>query len=117
MSNPHRGTVTLTIGETVYTLVFSINSLCEAETVLRRPYAAAVTELLMASQDANLLSLTTARALFWSALREKHAAVSLAEAGRLMGDAKPGPVIAATLEAFFAAFPPPEEGKADQNPQ
>ena len=80
MANPHKGELEFDVGNRPYKLSFSINALCELESLL----GDGVTQIAMLMTDPSKLKLTTMRALFWSGLRDHHGDITIAQAGDLM---------------------------------
>ena len=109
MANPHRGEVGVTIAGKPYTLVFTTNALCELEDALNRSAFAVFAEVAKATQDATVLRYSTLRAMLWAALRERHAGISLKEAGGMMEDFGIREVMGALVQAMAAAMPDPEQ--------
>lgn len=106
MANPNRGEVSLVAGETTFTLVFTINSVCELEDVLEK----GINEIV-----ADMGKVKTIRALLWAGLRHHHP-MTLEEAGDLMQKAGAAATGAAINKAVTLAFPP-EDKAAGANPQ
>lgn len=105
MANTHKGEARLEVGNVVYTLVFSVNTICLIEEKLGRGFVRIGLDL----QDQDKISYTVVRAMLWGALREKHKEISLEQAGDMIVDGGGfGPVLEKILEAFSAAFPAPE---------
>lgn len=109
MANPHKGEARLEVGNVVYTLVFTVNTICTIEEKLGRGFLKIASEL----QDLENISYTVVRAMLWAALREKHKEISLEAAGYMIIDGGGlGPVLEKVMEAFTAAFPTPEASDA-----
>lgn len=76
MANPYRGEVELKVGEETYTIVFSINVLCDIEE---------------AHPGINILGdfskLSNIRYLLLAGLRERHPKITKADAGRILQEA------------------------------
>jgi hypothetical protein len=72
MANPHRGEVELKAGEDVYTLVYSINALCEAE------------EATGVNILGDLSKLSTLRVMLWAGLQTKHPGTTRKQAGDII---------------------------------
>lgn len=106
MANPHRGEVELKAGEKTYTLVFTINAVCELESHLNK----SVTEIV-GSMD----RITVVRAVLWAGLQHHHK-LTLEEAGDIMHAAGAAATSAAINQAMTLAFPAPEAGKTKANP-
>jgi hypothetical protein len=102
MANPLRGEAE--IEGTKYTLVYDMNTLCEAEDVLGVKIPALTVSL--AEGD---VGFKTIRGLVWAGLQEKHEC-SVREAGTIISDAGMDPVMAAVQKALTAAFPSAGEG-------
>jgi hypothetical protein len=101
MANPHRGEVEFTVGKKVYTLVYSINAMCELEGALN----ASVVAIANSMSDPARMGVKTMRTVFWAGLRDHHEALTEADAGRLMDQV--GLIDAAQhiVKAFTMAFP------------
>lgn len=113
MANREKGEVSLPAGDTEYTLVYSVNALCEIEEKLGLGFPAI--SALMA--DASTLSLRLVRATLWGGLRTHHPKITLAEAGDVImkagGVAKVLPIF---NDAITLAFPVPEATEGGANP-
>lgn len=107
MANPHRGEVELKAGEKTYTLVYTINALCELEEETGKSV-----DLLIAEINTDKPKLSAIRALFWAGLRTHHK-MTVEEAGEVMQAA--GPVLAAvsSQKAVALAFSPADEAAKD----
>lgn len=101
MANVHKGEVSLDAGGTIYTLKFSANSICELEDQLQKPIAKIAAEL----GDGDTMRMSTARAVFWGALREHHPDVDIKGAGSIMTDAGVALALEKVGEAFRVTFP------------
>jgi len=112
MANPHRGEIAVDIGGAPYRLRFSTNAICELEDHLGEPINTIAARLARAET----VGLRLARALFWGALRDHHADVTLTQAGELMDDLGAGAAMAHIGAAFRAAFPEPEAGQGARPP-
>lgn len=108
MANPHRGEVALESEGATYTLVFSVNACCEVEELLGQSF----NQILARLDVPATARLGTIRALLWAALRERHAGLSLTEAGSILdGFARRGElalVVEKIGEAVRLAYPPAE---------
>lgn len=100
MANRHRGETAVEIGGQRYTLVYTINAICEMETLAKRP-------LSLIGQEAALGYVTAMRWMVWGGLRRHHP-VSVEEAGDLLdalvgevGTAAAGAVLQSALQAAF----------------
>ena len=78
MANPQRGEHSVTVGETTYTLRFTLNALCEVEEAA----GVSVEALLGRVSNGNLRDV---RLLVWGALRDAHPELTLTEAGTVLG--------------------------------
>jgi hypothetical protein len=76
MANSHRGEVDLKAGDETYTLVFTINTLCDMEE--ERPGVNIL---------GDLSKLSNIRYLLLSGLRERHPKLNKVDAGRILQDA------------------------------
>lgn len=104
MANINRGEVSFEAEGTAWTLVFSINALCDLEDRTGRSV-----------QDLNLdgaLSMRLLRDLIWAGLRERHPAVTVEDAGRIATAAGMGVMQEKVMQAIVAAFPETAKGEA-----
>lgn len=105
MANPHMGEVSLKAGDATYTLVLTINSICDVEEETGR-------NLL-----GDLSRLATLRLMLYAALKEKHPAITIAEAGNIIAAATAGKVMEAVSKALtLATAKPKDAGEAKANP-
>ena len=106
MANPHKGEVAL--GD--YTLVMSINAVCELEDALGKSI-----DEIGAEMSGGSMRMGTLRAVVWAALQEHHPGTTMQDAGRIIGEVGMDEVGPKIGEAFQAAFPQKEgaKGKAD----
>jgi hypothetical protein len=112
MANPLKGEVTLKAGEALYTLVFSVNAICELEDDLGEPVAKIADKL----NDPESLRMTTVRALVWAALRDHHEGVDHKEAGAIASEAGIANCMEAIAKAFQLAFPADREDADSPRP-
>lgn len=103
MANPHKGEATLTAGERSFTLVYTINSICELEDALNKGINEIVTDMAR---------MSVMRAMLWAGLMDKHA-MSLKEAGDVMHEAGLKAVTVAVNSALANAFPAEKGSKAN----
>lgn len=115
MANPNRGEVALKVGDLEYKLSFSINAICELEDALDMPVA----KVAEALNDSANIRMSMIRTVVWAALRDRHEAVTIKEAGQIATDAGIPFVMEAIGKAFALAFPeahgkgnPPKAAKA-----
>src|SRR4030095_4248390 len=102
MANPYKGEARWEIGNVIYTLVFSVNTIIEIEEKLGKGFIKIGLDL----QDPEKVSYTVLRIMLWAALREKHKEISWQEAAEIfIGGGGLAPVMKKVLEAFAAAFP------------
>ena len=106
MANKHRGEVELTAGDEIYTLLFSVNALCDLEEHFDMPIGR-VSDML---NDPNNVRLTDLRALLLFALKEHHPDLVFTDAGRIATDAGIPETMAKLGQAFVAAFPEEKKG-------
>lgn len=103
MANAHRGEVEIKAGDKTYTLVFTINALCDVEE---------------ASPGVNILGdfskLSNIRLMLWAGLRTRHPEIGKADAGRILEEAGFSSAKAAVVQAIERAFPAKD---ATANPQ
>jgi hypothetical protein len=104
MANPHRGEVELKAGDQTYTLVFTINAVCELEGALNK----GINEIV-----ADMARVSTIRAVLWAGLQELHP-MDLKAAGAIMHEAGAAATAEAVNRAMSLAFPPKD---ATKNPQ
>ena len=104
MANPHRGEVELKAGDQTYTLVYTVNALCEAE-------EATGTNIL-----GDFTKLSTLRLILWAGLQTKHSGMSRKDAGNIIGAAGVDVVQKAVTDALALAFPKREKGDKPENP-
>src|SRR4030095_1257466 len=105
MANPYKGEARWEIGNVIYTLVFSVNTIIEIEEKLGKGFIKIGLDL----QDPEKVSYTVLRIMLWAALRDKHKKITLQEAGdMIIGGGGFAPVMEKVLEAFAAAFQTPE---------
>jgi hypothetical protein len=97
MANPNRGEVSLVAGETTYTLVFTINAICEAE------------EATGQNLLGDLTRLSTLRLMLWAALRTHQPDMTKARAGEIIMAAGVEAAQTAVGEALALAFPKREK--------
>ena len=111
MANPHRGGVSLRVGDRDYTLSFSVNALCELEDEIDKP----VSEIVAEIQNLEKVRMKSVRSLIWASLRDHHGDISMAEAGQIATDAGMQACMEKVGEAFRFAFPqaPKAGGKAN----
>lgn len=100
MANPFRGTVSLTAGDTTYTLSLSTNALCELED----HFGKSVSEVAGMLGTENV-SIKTVRSVFWAALQDHHPDIDIKAAGLLISDVGMQAAMEALGKAFRAAFP------------
>lgn len=107
MANPHRGEVELKAGDKTYTLVYTINSLCELEKTTEKSVDEVLSEIN--SGNPRLLAI---RDLFWAGLL-KHHKMTVNEAGEVMDEA--GPILAAVTsqKAIALALVPADDAAKD----
>ena len=111
MANRERGAVEIeALGRTL-TLRFSFNAMCEIEEHFDKSF-----DDVMESLNGKSRRLTTLRGVLWGALGENEPRPSLDEIGTVIDDVGPAEIGEALGNAFQAAFPQPEEGKA-KNPR
>jgi len=112
MANAMRGEVPLKVGDQTYTLLLSINALCELESETGVP----VPQLAESLNKPENVRLTTVRAIVWAALQERHPKVTLKDAGAIIHEAGLPAVMDAIGQAFQSAFPE-ATGEQEQNPR
>lgn len=110
MANPHRGEVTLKVGDLDYKLSFSINAICELEDALDMPVAKIAERL----QDQENMRMSMVRTVIWAGLRDHHEELTLKEAGMIASEAGVREAMEAIGAAFAQAFP---EVKETVNPK
>lgn len=108
MTSNHKPTSTLHVNGVDYSLVLSINAMCELEGVTGRPAGSMVMELIAAPAAPQKMSVKMLRTMLWATLREHHPEIDEDAAGQLATDAGAFDVLAAVLQAAAAAFPPPK---------
>jgi hypothetical protein len=99
MANRLKGEVTVEADGTTYTLVYSVNALCELEDKLGESVAD------IGSLAAKGKRFSTIRTVFWAGLQDHHPDVDLKEAGRIITAMGIEKADAAVAEAFGLAFP------------
>lgn len=105
MANPHKGEVSLKVGDETYTLVLTINSICDVEEETGR------------NLIGDLTRLATLRLMLYAALKEKHPAITVADAGNIIGAVGGGKVMEAVSTALKLALAKPKDnGEAKPNP-
>ena len=104
MANPHRGEVEIKAGEKAYTLVFTINAICDVE------------EETGADLLADLTRLSKVRLMLYAGLRTRHPEISRADAGAIIETIGVDVVQQAIVKALEIAFPK-KPGKVAGNPQ
>lgn len=107
MANAVRGQASLTTGDTTYTLVLSVNAMCEIEDATGKD----ILELVSDFQSGRV-SMKSFRLLFWSALQDHHPDIDLKAAGRLITEIGMASAMDAMGAAFQRAFPDAEESSA-----
>ena len=100
MVNEHRGEVALQIGDAVYTLRFNCNALAALESAL-----CAKMPKIIEAFNAKDVGFTDLRAMLWAALRDRHAKVTVDQAGDLIDLAGFEVVTNAVALAFVRGFP------------
>lgn len=108
MTYKHKPTAILHVNDTFYSLVLSINAMCDLEGVTGRPAASMVMELITAASAPQTISVRMLRTMLWAALREHHPEIDEDGAGQIATDAGAFSVLAAVMEAAAAAFPSPK---------
>ena len=103
MANPHRGEVPF--GD--YTLVLSVNALCELESAFEIPIAQ-----LFARLEGDGVSITDIRTIVWIGLKERHEELTEKDAGRIIGEVGMTAAGKAIGEAIRASFPEAEAAEA-----
>lgn len=121
MANPHKGEVTFTVDDKIYTLRLSVDALVRTERAageldgVKRVGFPKIARMLA---DPETLSLDLARTVFWCALRERHPDLTVERAGDLMmaigGIAG---AIEKLNECFAATFPDPKPGDEANPPK
>ena len=111
MANPHRGDVTVSVGDDEYTFSFSINALCELEDRLGKP----VSHIVKALGDPDNIRITDVRALVWAAMLDHQEDITLKEAGKVASDVGFKTCLLQVGAALEIAFPPEKSGK--KNPR
>jgi len=99
MPNKAKGEVGFEAGGKAYTLVYTINALCELEGILGDGAAAAG----LGTEGA--LSVRRLRAFLWAGLQRHHKGISLDAAGDIIGTIGPTRAVLVVGEAMAAAFP------------
>lgn len=99
MANSVRGEVGFKAAGKTFTLLMSINALCELEGELDMKV-----EALGAAMQGGA-DLVTVRAIFWAALQDHHPDLDLKAAGKLMTDLGLEASVDLIGKAFAAAFP------------
>jgi hypothetical protein len=94
-----KGEVSVEADGKTYTLVFSINALCELEDKL----GASVSDI--AALSTNGKRFGTIRTVFWAGLQEHHPDLTLKDAGRIITAMGIPAADAAVGEAFSLTFP------------
>ncbi len=113
MTNVHRGDVTAEIDGAAYTLRFSVDAMCQLEAAVGKSFAEIGQDL-----SAGKISITLARQLLWSALREHHADVTLKQAGEMIiGMGGMMGAMAKLNEALISAFPEQAAAGDGERPQ
>ena len=113
MTNVHKGDVAAEIDGAGYTLRFSVDALCQLESAAGKSFADIGRDL-----STGKISITLARQLLWSALREHHPAVTLKEAGEMIkGLGGITGAMAKINEALVAAFPDQAAPESSERPQ
>lgn len=114
MANSLKGEVELKAGAATLTLVFSINAIIELETLIDM----GVNEIAELLGNPETIRLGTWRAILWAGLRENHPGYTLADAGRILGEATLAITAEAIGEALTLAFPNEDvAGGEGKNPQ
>lgn len=105
MANPHRGEVGFLADGKAYTMVYTINSLCELEEETGKGV-----DVLAADLEAPSISLV--RTLFWAGLRARHPEITVTAAGEII-DTLGFPEVSALIErAFNLTFPEAPKGSS-----
>jgi hypothetical protein len=99
MANPLKGEVSIEVDGETYTLVYSLNTLCEIEDKL----GGAVSDI--ASLGASGRRWNTLRTVFWAALQDYHPEITLQQAGRMVSAMGLTKADEAVGKAFALAFP------------
>ncbi|MEP6827917.1 MAG: hypothetical protein ABJA10_07565 [Aestuariivirga sp.] len=114
MANENRGEVALVLGEATYTLLFSVNALCNLEDRMGKP----INEILSSMGENTGLKML--RSLLQCGLSQRHPEITEAIAGDLLSFGNTQVVTAKIGEALALAFPAPtgsEAGSATENPK
>lgn len=109
MPNRLRGEVS--IPGTSYVLRYDINALCEVEEATGENVPA----LLARMGDGTPPSFRTMRALLWGGLRAQHPQMTIADAGKLLGDVGPQAIVALMGESLTASLGTSDEAPAEKN--
>lgn len=111
MANRLKGEVEIKAGDKTYVLRLSINAIVEIEGLL----GLSINEVAASLADPERVKVGTLRAIVWGGLRQHHPALTLAEAGEIIGEAGIAQIGDVIGQAFNVAFPGPETSAA--NPQ
>lgn len=113
MANAEKGEVALKVGEDEFTLVFSIDALCQLEEKAGKPISAIVSEM----SDPDTRSVRLLRLMLWAALREKHPKVTVLQAGQLIVPAGGvDGVLPLVFNSFALSFPSSNGGGDSESP-
>lgn len=110
MTNPVTGEVRMPIGEDVYTLQFSYNTLCELEEAANGKSFAAIAASLT---NGNTFSATNLRLMTFMGLKAHHPDLTVKDVGPIIDKGTIKFVVDNVLRAFQLAFPDPD---AKENP-
>lgn len=113
MANRHRGEVDIVADGKTYTLLFSVNALCEIEAHFDLPIAQIGNKL----NDEHTTRLADLRALLTFGLREHHPEMDFDEAGRIATAAGISAAMGSLARAFTLAFPGAGDGARPQKPK
>lgn len=103
-----KGDVPFKVGETEYTLRFSIDAICALEDAAGKGFIALTADM----QNVERMSMGLVRKVLWAGLREHHPDITLKQAGDLIIPAGGMQKVLGYIEvAFVAAFP---EAKAEE---
>lgn len=106
MANPHKGEVSLSVGDEIVLLSYSVNAMAEMEDEL----GMGVNEISALMQDATKFRMSMLRAVFWAGLLDHRPGVTLPEAGALLSGLSAIETIRAVTRAFAMAFGTTSEG-------
>lgn len=109
MANKEKGEVSLTCGNTEYTLRFSTNSLCELED------ASGMGVMEIGEKfDSGKFGIKDLRVILWAGLRDYHKELSMENVGEIIDVVTMEKAMEVTIQSFQLAFPENKKKKVSK---